>query len=96
MLKFEWDENKNRINKIKHGFAFENVLSVFLDENAIIFKDLYHSTKLEERLIIIGETSSGICVIVVFLKKVNNTIRIINARKPTKKEKEVYEKRKRN
>lgn len=25
-MTFEWDENKNKINKKKHGISFENVL----------------------------------------------------------------------
>ena len=96
MYKFEWDENKNRINKTKHGIAFENIWTVFLDENAIVWHDLYHSTMFENRYIIIGETNGGMCVTVVFVNKYTDVIRIINARKPTRKEKETYEKRKLN
>ena len=32
---FEWDENKNQLNKRKHGISFEEALSVFLDEKRI-------------------------------------------------------------
>ena len=28
---FEWDENKNRINKVKHGIDFETAILVFND-----------------------------------------------------------------
>ncbi len=38
-LRFEWDEAKNTTNTRKHGIAFEEAQSVFLDENAIRFYD---------------------------------------------------------
>ena len=33
-MTFEWDENKNEINKTKHGISFETAKTVFYDENA--------------------------------------------------------------
>jgi uncharacterized DUF497 family protein len=33
---FEWDENKNTINKRKHKISFEEAKSVFYDENALV------------------------------------------------------------
>jgi uncharacterized DUF497 family protein len=42
-LLFEWDENKNRKNIIKHGISFEEASSVFLDDQAILFDDPAHS-----------------------------------------------------
>ena len=34
-MTFEWDENKNKINKKKHGVSFEMAVRVFLDEKRI-------------------------------------------------------------
>ena len=48
MLKFEWDENKNRSNIKKHGISFEEASSVFYDE-ALIISDEAHSEN-EERI----------------------------------------------
>ena len=96
MYKFEWDENKNRTNKTKHGIAFDVVKSVFFDEEAIVQNDQYHSTKTENRLFIIGESSSKKVISVSYLLKDDDTIRIITARKSSKKEKQIYEKRKFN
>ena len=31
-IRFEWDENKNKINKKKHGLSFEEAVEVFGDE----------------------------------------------------------------
>ncbi|MEE9218720.1 MAG: BrnT family toxin [Acidobacteriota bacterium] len=35
-LRFEWDERKNRTNKSKHGVSFEEAVTVFADENALL------------------------------------------------------------
>ena len=34
-MQFEWDPNKNEINKRKHGISFEEAQTVFYDECAI-------------------------------------------------------------
>jgi uncharacterized DUF497 family protein len=36
---FEWDERKNRTNLEKHGIAFEDVLSVFANLEALALED---------------------------------------------------------
>ncbi len=35
-LRFEWDENKNTINKKKHHISFEEAKTVFFDEEALL------------------------------------------------------------
>ena len=50
---FEWDENKNTINKRKHKISFEEAKSVFYDENALVLDDPDHSLT-EDRFIILG------------------------------------------
>ena len=52
-LYFEWDENKNEINKKKHGLSFETAKEVFYDDYAVLFDDPDHSID-EERFLIIG------------------------------------------
>ena len=47
--RFEWDSEKNEINIKKHGFSFEEILSVFDDPHFIERADLEHSTIEEER-----------------------------------------------
>jgi len=34
-MKFEWDKNKNELNKAKHSISFETAESVFLDKDAV-------------------------------------------------------------
>ena len=38
-ISFEWDENKNTINKDKHGVSFEEARTVFYDEDALVIVD---------------------------------------------------------
>ena len=52
-IRFEWDENKNSINKEKHHIAFEEAKTVFYDEEALVIDDPEHSEE-EERFIILG------------------------------------------
>ena len=52
---FEWDENKNAINKKKHKVSFEEAKLIFYDENAHLADDLNHSF-CEDRFLIIGKS----------------------------------------
>lgn len=90
LLRFEWDENKNQINKKKHGLSFETAREVFFDEAAILFDDPDHSAN-EERFLIIGMIrSSKICIVSHCYRDSGNVIRLISAREATKKERQVY------
>lgn len=92
-IKFTWDENKNEINKKKHGLSFEEAKEVFGDENAILFDDPDHSLD-EDRFLIIGSVkSSKICIVSHCYRDNDNVIRLISARAATKNEKRVYEER---
>jgi hypothetical protein len=87
---FEWDENKNEINKKKHGLSFETAKEVFYDDDAILFDDPDHSDG-EERFLIIGMTeSSKICIVSHCYRDSDNVIRLISAREATKREKQIY------
>ena len=85
-LNFEWDTKKNTSNFKKHKVSFREAKTVFLNESAAIANDPDHSIN-EERFIIIGFSSFGRLILVCFCERNNgNTIRIISARKLTKKE----------
>jgi uncharacterized DUF497 family protein len=93
MIIFEWDETKNKLNRKKHGIWFEEAKSVFEDINAKVFLDEDYPG-VEERFLIIGNNSFGANLIVVHCyRKDDEVIRIISARKTTKKERMVYEER---
>lgn len=92
MLRFEWDEIKNKNNRSKHGIWFEEAQSVFDDSASRVFLDLVHSDE-EDRFIIVGMSSAArLLVIVHCYRESNSIIRIISARKATKKEVKFYEK----
>lgn len=89
-LKFEWDPNKNEINKKKHGLSFETAKEVFYDEFAILFDDPDHSID-EDRFLIIGATrTEQICIVSHCYRDAEDTIRIISARRATKNERQAY------
>ena len=88
-LQFEWDDKKANINKRKHGISFEEATTAFADELSITIDDPLHSQD-EDRLILIGQSKFMKILIIIHVEKKAN-IRIISARKATKKEQNFYE-----
>ena len=90
MIGFVWDPRKNAINRKKHGISFEEAREVFYDENAIRYFDPDHSED-EDRFLLLG-MSARLRVLVVshFYMENDTTIRIISARKATKREEATY------
>jgi len=86
MLKFEWDENKNKANKQKHSIGFEKAKEIFEDENAIEFQG---TSRSELRILRIGKTLSKILIAVVYTMR-SASIRIISARSARKNETKSY------
>lgn len=90
MIKFEWDNNKNEINKKKHKISFEEARTVFYDENAILFDDPEHSID-EERFILLGiSQAEKLCIVCHCYRNSDEVIRIISARKATSAETKTY------
>jgi uncharacterized DUF497 family protein len=86
MYRFEWDENKNKSNKVKHGFDFDEASTVFFDESAILFDDPEHSSE-EDRFLLLGMSETAhICIVCHCYRESDSVIRIISARKATKTE----------
>ena len=87
---FTWDEDKQEINIKKHGITFFEAATVFDDENALIAHDPDHS-KEEDRFIIIGFSESVKLLIVCHCYRSDDSvIRIISARKASRKERKIY------
>lgn len=90
MMKFEWDENKNLINQKKHGINFDEASSVFFDERAILFDDPEHSD-YEDRFLLLGMSeTANVCIVCHCYRESDTVIRIISARKATRKEVDRY------
>ena len=89
-LRFEWDENKNAINKAKHKVSFEEAQTVFYDADAIVIDDPDHS-ETEERFIILGfSAKANLLMVCHCYRESDSVIRIISARKATTKESRQY------
>ena len=85
-MKFEWDENKNPINKEKHKVSFETAAHVFDDPYYIEMYDFEHSID-EDRFIALGMV--GDVLFVVFTEK-KDAVRLISARLATSIERRIY------
>ncbi len=85
----QWDENKNGLNQRKHHVSFEEAATVFLDPLEITIDDPAHAIS-EYRFISIGQSFTG-RLLVVSYTELSSCIRIITARKPTRRERGVYE-----
>lgn len=89
-IKFSWDKNKAEINQSKHGVSFDEAKTVFYDDNALLIDDPEHSED-EERFIILGMSKEIRTLVVCHCyRDSNKNIRIISARKATKKEQNEY------
>ena len=85
---FEWNDEKARVNHAKHGVSFEEATTVFIDELAVPFEDIAHP----ERLVLIGESYLRRVLLVVFTERLaSGTIRIVSARRATRRERRAYE-----
>ena len=90
-MKFSWNDKKADLNIKKHHISFKETSTVFFDPLAKLASDPDHS-RGENRLILIGHSQKSNLLFVVHLyKDEENVIRIISARKATKKEKKDYE-----
>lgn len=97
MMQFEWDKNKNKINKSKHGISFETASLVFQDPFLVSILDERHHYQ-EERWQSIGLIQEILIYVAHTFGEDSNgeeIIRIISARKATTSEiRNYYTKRK--
>jgi len=74
--RFEWDDEKDKENQVKHGVSFSLAQRTFLDPQRVVVEDLSHSSE-EERFYCIGRVEEGI-ISVRFTYR-GNVIRIFGA-----------------
>ena len=89
MLIFEWDKKKADQNIRKHGISLEEAATVFGDPFSITIYDPLHSQD-EDRSVILGTSNKNRVSVVIHTDR-QDRIRIISARKATKKERKQYE-----
>lgn len=86
---YEWDATKAKINRRDHGVSFEEAATVFLDPLAVTYPDPEHSDE-ENREITIGHSVKQRILFVSHCQR-RDRIRIIGARKATRKERKQHE-----
>lgn len=94
-MKFTWDRKKETTNIKKHGVSFEQASYVFADPFALNSYDEGHSQD-EERWVLLGKSLNETILLVVHTFRDDDGkefVRIISARKATKKEEKAYKER---
>lgn len=85
---YEWDEQKDRSNVRKHGIAFADAVLALEDDEALTVRD--EDSDQEDRFVTIGADALGRLLVVVYTWREEN-IRVISARKATRRERADYE-----
>jgi len=89
---FEWDAKKAAANAVKHGVSFDEAATIFADPDALDGPDLRHSTN-ETRFLRLGQSVLGQVIMVAYTLRRSahvETIRIISARRASRKERTAY------
>ena len=87
-MPFEWDEEKNQINIHKHGIDFQDAVDIF--NHPMLSQPDHRANYGEDRWVAIGLIYACPGVI-VFTERTGDRVRIISARKATKRETRLYE-----
>lgn len=87
-MQVEWDSDKAASNLRKHGVAFEEAVTCLLDPNALARED--ERAAGEARWILIGMSTSARLLTVVYTLRGDERIRLISARKSTRREAQYY------
>ena len=88
-MQFEWDAQKAAENLAKHGVSFDEASTVFGDPFAGTILDPRHSED-EIRLVTIGLSTTQRLTVVAHTDR-EDRIRIISARRATRRERKNYE-----
>jgi uncharacterized DUF497 family protein len=90
---FDWDDAKAASNLSKHEVRFEEAMTVFNDPLSMTRFDDEHSAS-EERWVTLGQANGGALLLVVHTYSAIDAqrvlIRLISARRPTKREAQQY------
>lgn len=89
-MQCDWDSDKAAANLRKHGVSFEEAVTALADPLAVTSADPDHSIS-EYRLITFGVSVVGRLLVVAHTERAD-TLRIISARRATRRERQIYEK----
>lgn len=87
-MEVEWDLNKASSNKEKHGVEFEEAATCLLDSRAVAAED--ETADGESRWVLLGLSSRVRLLVVVYTLRADDRIRLISARKATRREATQY------
>ncbi|NJL54591.1 BrnT family toxin [bacterium] len=87
-MEFEFDENKSRSKKLKHGMDFVEAQVLWQDDNRI---EVPARTSDDPRLVIVGKIGARVWAAVVTYRE--GKVRIISVRRARQREVELYESR---
>jgi uncharacterized protein len=85
---YQWDPDKASVNRKKHSVDFADAVGVFEDSLSLTIDD--SGSQEEPRWITLGADFGGRLLVVVYTYR-GEAIRLISARKATKKERDCYE-----
>lgn len=85
---FEWDSNKAKTNVLKHNVSFEEATTVFGDSRSLTIENVSHSL-YEKRYVTLGRSFNNRLLVVVHTQR-GERIRIISARRASRKERKQY------
>lgn len=88
--RFEWDPKKAADNRRKHGISFEEAETVVRGTAAFFSDDVEHSDT-ENRVRVIGPSERLRLLVVIIVEVDDDVIRIVSARRATKRESQQYE-----
>lgn len=87
-MRVVWDPRKARANHLKHGVRFSDAEGVLFDPLAVTREDV--TSMSERRFVTIGVDHLGRAVVVVYAPR-GEDLRLISARRATRKERLQYE-----
>ena len=87
-MEIEWDSDKADSNLKKHGVSFEEAATALLDPMALAQEDA--AAEGEPRWVLIGMSAQMQLLTVVYTLRRQDRIRLISARRATRKEAKHY------
>lgn len=85
---FEWDKEKNRTNRVKHGISFEEAALIFRGPVLTTMDNRHNYGEIRE--ISIGRIQGTLAIVVVHTDR-NNVTRLISARPANRSERRIYD-----
>ena len=86
-MRIDWDPEKDRANRLRHGLSFAEASRLFAAGLDVL--EIYDDTHSEDedRFIAIGPIERGV-IVVTYTERPEDVIRILSARMATPKERE--------